>query len=334
MVKSKIFLIMFFSFCSVQSFAQSITARATTDTSDYLIGDAIKYKLQIEYDKSIKIEKPDVLKNISNVEVLGENQPSNNESENKKISTYEVTLSRYDSAEVTIPAITIYYRAGKDTLIKRAPVISQNSNLIPDSTFKKVTSNPVSFTIHVMKVNAEEDIKDVKAPLTIPMDWKFIAVIILIGLIILAAIIYFYKKYKNKKSGIVVEKKVVVLPPHINALSSLDRLEEKQLWQKGMIKEYHSEITEIIRKYFEERFNLPALELTTSEAVNELRKREDTKIILDTTNNFLNNADLVKFAKFKPLVEVNQEMMNQARDIVNKTSQQPSLQTKMEEANV
>ncbi len=213
-------------------------------------------------------------------------------------------------------------------------MLSQNSNLVQDSTLKQVSSNPVSFVIHLMKVNKQEDIKDVKSPVTIPLDWKLIVLFILIGLIIIGAIIYFYRRYKKKKAGVVVEKKIIVQPPHVIAIASLNRLEEKQLWQKGKVKEYHSEITEIIRKYFEDRFNLPALELTTSEAIDALRKRKEAEIILDITNSFLNNADLVKFAKFQPLVEVNEEMMAQAREIVNKTAKAAAPEIKKEEVNV
>ena len=334
MVRLKILLILFVSFFTISSFAQNITALATTDTTDYYIGDIVTYKLQIEYNKNIKIENPDLLKNLSNIDVLGSKGPLTKVSDNKKITTYLVTLSRYDSAEVTIPPITIDYRVGKDTLLKHAPVLSQNSNLIPDSTLKHVTSNPVSFVIHLMKVNTKEDIKDVKTPITIPLDWKIIGLFILIGLIIIALIIYFYRRYKKKKAGIVVERKIIVQPPHVTALASLNKLEEKQLWQKGMVKEYHSEITEIIRKYFEDRFKLPALELTTTEAIDALKKRKEADIILDITNSFLNNADLVKFAKFKPLVEINEEMMIQAREIVNKTAKEAVAEIKKEEVNV
>ncbi len=334
MVRMKLFIILFISFFTAGSLAQNITALATTDTTDYYVGDVITYKLQVEYNKNIKIENPDILKKISNIDVLGSKGPITMVTYNKKITTYLVTLSRYDSAEVTIPPITIDYRVGKDTLIKHAPVLSQNSSLVQDSTLKQVSSNPVSFVIHLMKVNKQEDIKDVKAPVTIPLNWKIIVLFILIGLIIIGAIIYFYRRYKKKKAGVVVEKKIIAQPPHVIAITSLNRLEEKQLWQKGKVKEYHSEITEIIRKYFEDRFKLPALELTTSEAIDALKKRKEAEIILDITNSFLNNADLVKFAKFQPLVEVNEEMMSQAREIVNKTAKAAAPEIKKEEVNV
>ena len=109
------------------------------------------------------------------------------------------------------------------------------------------------------------------------------------------------------------------LPSYITALNNLHQLEEEKLWQKGRVKEYHSRITEIIRKYFEDRFYLPALELTTTEALNRLRNRHDTNEILKTTEEFLNNADLVKFAKYNPVPDLNNEIMKQAYEIVEKT---------------
>jgi hypothetical protein len=114
-------------------------------------------------------------------------------------------------------------------------------------------------------------------------------------------------------------KEKVIIPPHVKALAALDNLESEQLWQKGFIKDYHSRITEIIRNYFEESFDLPAMELTTTETIQHLKGIKEKVIILDITYNFLSNADLVKFAKFQPFETVNEEMMKQAKEIVQST---------------
>jgi hypothetical protein len=50
-----------------------------------------------------------------------------------------------------------------------------------------------------------------------------------------------------------------------------------------------------------------------------LRAKNEAHVIFDITNGFLNNADLVKFAKFQPMSSINEEMMKQAFSIVNKT---------------
>jgi len=116
-----------------------------------------------------------------------------------------------------------------------------------------------------------------------------------------------------------IERKIIRIPAHVKALTALENLANEQLWQKGKIKEYHSKITEIIRTYFEERFELPAMELTTFESMKKLEQIKEAENILGITSDFLSNADLVKFAKFQPLESVNEEMMKQANKIVNKT---------------
>lgn len=188
-----------------------------------------------------------------------------------------------------------------------------------DTVISFIKTNSVFIKVRPVKVDVKEDIKDVKEPLRIPLDWKWIVFWILIGIIILAAAYYFYQRYQKRKAEYVPEKIIIKIPPHVAALNSLRALREKQLWQKGMIKEYHSEITEIIRRYFEERFNLPALEMTSGETIDELLKKRGTQTIINDTQNFLSNADLVKFAKYQPLASVNEEMMKQAEEIVKKT---------------
>ena len=79
---------------------------------------------------------------------------------------------------------------------------------------------------------------------------------------------------------------------------------------------------------------MPALELTTFESMSELRKVSEAEIIFETTNKFLNNADLVKFAKFIPLDSVNEEMMTQAKEIVNNTIPVEKETIEQEEVNV
>ena len=143
---------------------------------------------------------------------------------------------------------------------------------------------------------------------------------ILIALVVIAIARYLYLRHKKKlEEQSRTVKRSPKIPSYLTALNSLHELEEEKLWQKGMVKEYHSTITEIIRRYFEDRFYLPALELTTDEALGKLRNRNDAKDILMITEDFLTNADLVKFAKYKPIATVNEEMMKQAYMIVEKT---------------
>lgn len=314
MVK-KIFFFLILATVLVRS--QEIGVKAFTDTSDYQIGDYIHFTVSVEYDKNIFLMNPFFQDSLKNIDIIKTETPITKEAGSKKITDYKFTLSRYDSSDVTIPPLPIYYKLAASNA-KISPIITREL-IKSDSTLKVVFSNPISFTVHSLKVSKEEDIKDVKEPMTIPLDWKIILLWVLGALILLALIIFFVRKYFLKKKHALKPDKIIILPPHILALNSLKELESKELWKNGMVKEYHSEITEIIRKYFEERFNYPALELTTSESIELLKNYSDAKDILNVTRDFLTNADLVKFAKFIPMDSINIEMMNQARTIVQQT---------------
>lgn len=283
------------------SYAQIAKVKATTDTTDYLIGDLIKFDIRVEVTKNFLVTPPSIIDTIAGLEVLSQSQSENSESANNKVVTFHYVLAGYDSLQVEIEPIEIFVRDSSDT------------------TKFSALSNSLSITVNKVAVDTSKEIKDVKEPIEIPLDWRIVALWI-VGVLALALIIFLlYKKFKKKKLIEEVEEQIVVLPPDVVALSSLQKLKAKKLWQNGLIKEYHSEITEIIRKYFEGRFNFPALELSTTEVMSRLNSVSGGSKIINLTSDFLNNADLVKFAKYKPMNEINEEMMKQAYQIVEET---------------
>lgn len=312
---SKIVLILIFLFC-VQIYSQQVSALASVDSSNYLVGDYINYTLEVRTPKNVEITYPVIIDSLDAVEIIKESEPEMIESDDLKSIRFHYIVSYYDSSEVNIPSIAIEYKS------------------LNDSLTQIVFSNPVTFNVHTILVSTEGDIEDVKAPITIPLDWKLVLMWVIICLTVLGTAYFLYRRYQKRKSEEPVIERKIIIPAHIKALSELDSLEKEQLWQKGFVKEYHSKITGIVRGYFEDRFELPALELTTSESMSELRKVSEAEIIFEITNNFLNNADLVKFAKFIPLDSVNEEMMAQAKEIVNKTIPVEKEIVEQEEVNV
>ncbi len=297
------------------SLAQDISISASTGKTSYVVGDYIHYKIEVVHGKNIEVVAPSMTDSLKSVSLLQIEKPVNVQKSGKITTVFEYILSGYDSAFVTIPPIPVKYRVAGDT-----------------SAFT-ITTNPVSFRINLVKVNPSAGIKDVKSPFSIPLNWLWIALWIFVAFILIAAVYYLYRRRRKKQPSVEVPVAPKLLPDEI-ALNALRKLEAQKLWQKGLIKEYHSTITEIIRKYFEDRFDMPALELTTTETVDLLRKREGTQPILDLTHDFLSNADLVKFAKYLPLDSVNQDMMEQAYEIVNKTILPKAEDQKSELTNV
>jgi len=306
----------FFVFIVVNVQAQTISVAAYADTTDYLIGDFINYEIEVVTRKNIEVISPSFPDTLSQLELIASEEPVLTEDEKSKTAIYKFIFAGYDSVQAVIPSVVVKYRIADDT------------------SFKKIVIDSVVIQIHTVPVSTAEEIKDVKSPITIPYNWMWLLLWVAITVFLIVAGYFSYKKYKQKKSEQPIEKKIIIIPPHVKALAALEKLDNEQLWQKGFIKDYHSRITEIIRNYFEERFDLPAMELTTTETIHHLKSIKEKENILDITYDFLSNADLVKFARFQPLESVNEEMMKQAKEIIQSTIPQKPVITEEEIVNV
>ena len=110
------------------------------------------------------------------------------------------------------------------------------------------------------------------------------------------------------------------MPADYIALTELSRLERMNMLERGEFKKYYTLVTDVIRRYLEARFNVDAIDRTTSELLGEL---EDRRCRVEKLDGLLNEADLVKFARFKPAEATGKAAMSTAREIVVKTKPAP-----------
>lgn len=90
-------------------------------------------------------------------------------------------------------------------------------------------------------------------------------------------------------------------PPHETALASLKRLLAKGWIESENVEPFYTELSSIVRRYLEDRFGLRAPERTTEEFIREAT----TSRLLSAehqllTAGFLEQCDLVKFARHHP----------------------------------
>ena len=209
-------------------------------------------------------------------------------------------------------------------------IISQNfiitawdtgSYYIPSILFSE-SSKTEGLLLNVQTIALEEgaELKDIKQPMQAPIGWSDIWPWLL-GIITIALIVYLLKKYVfNKKEEVITAKPKAIIPADITALKQLNTLEKDQLWQAGKIKEYHTELSEIIRRYTENRFDFIALELATDEIISELKSKVNNEQLASITI-LLQRADLAKFAKSKPDTDENEQSMQLAKHFVGQTKQ-------------
>lgn len=289
----KLFFILFS--ITVSLFCSGQKAIITLDTNAILIGEQIIFKIEcVDIDKAINWPLfNDTI--VDGVEIISKSEIDTILNSNTDKKTYsfsqEYLITSWDSGAYYIAPIKL------------------NSSLSTEGLL-----------LNVMSVSTDQnsEIKDIKEPLDAEYEFKdFLIWIILLLTIIL--IVYLLKKYVfNKKEK--VEKKIIkeIVPAHITALKELNNIEKKELWQSGKIKQYHSGISEILRKYMEHRFKFIALELTTDEILsnieNTISREEHVEL-----KQVLQRADLAKFAKSKPNEEENKQSMELAKRFVDKT---------------
>jgi hypothetical protein len=298
-IKPVLFLLML-SFFSTN--AQEVTVIAKLDTNSILIGDQVKFHLIVEHPIKTTIDFPLLADTLGEkIEIV----------EKQKIDTV-VSATHSNLVERLTLTITSY-DSGYFIIRPLAFIVNKDSS-------RKHETEALLLEVHTLSVDTTQAIKDIKGPLDTPFTLKeAIPYIIggLLAILIILLVVYLVRKYKKKP--VVVEEKVIIIPPHLVALNKLEELKQKKLWQQGLVKEYHSELSEIIRNYIELRFNLPALEQTSDEIVKSFRSvgiEEENKGKL---KQLLFLADLVKFAKEQPVAAENELSFNNAFDFVNNT---------------
>ena len=112
---------------------------------------------------------------------------------------------------------------------------------------------------------------------------------------------------------------MIIRPAHEIAEEKLDDLKTQQLWQQGLIKEYQSKLTFIIREYLENRYDMKALESTTQEILKDLMSRDFDPGLNNDLREILTMADLVKFAKARPGENIHESFMLKAYELINRT---------------
>jgi hypothetical protein len=190
-----------------------------------------------------------------------------------------------------------------------------------------IVSDPLTFQVLTVPVDTTKAIKDIHGVVDVPFDIGEYIPWILVGLLVAALLvagIYLWLKRKRPEAPKAPEAPKTLAWER--ALAALNEIGQEKAWQSGREKLYHSAITDTIRAYIEEQFQLPAMESTTDETLSMFRK-----VVVDTNTNqtlkqILILADLVKFAKERPLPAEHERSLELARSFVELTRPQEIIQ--------
>jgi hypothetical protein len=111
----------------------------------------------------------------------------------------------------------------------------------------------------------------------------------------------------------------------------LEQIKTEKIWQQGQIKQFYTDITDVIREYLSGAYCINAMEMTTDEIVALVKKNKDLDEIRLVLKDMLELSDLVKFAKFVPLENENEKAVLDAFMIVEKTTKEEETEEKQEQ---
>jgi len=282
-MKSKLFYIFFVAISTV-SYSQTI--ETAIDSIKIRIGSQFHLLLKTKIDTTSTVYFPEE-KYFGALEVL-ESYPIDTIIDKKNKAKIELFkkygLTQFDSGRYVIPQLKV--------LIDGKPFLTDSLQIEVVNIQTDTLRQPLFDIKDVIESNQKENSK----------WWLWL----LVGLVIIGLGFLGFRLWQKRKKHLVGENQVKYTPIE-KATIGLQKLEEKQLIEKGAIKDYYSELTDITRTYLEEAVKFPAMENTTSQLIQNLKKTairrklafSDEMIV--ALEKVLQQSDLVKFAKSKPL---------------------------------
>ncbi|WP_394371653.1 BatD family protein [Neotamlana sargassicola] len=280
--KTLVFSLFFFLF----SFFLNAQVKSSIDSTSIKIGEQITFKVEVETDTTNLVVFPEG-QLFSPLEVI-ESYPIDTLKKTDKYSLVKkYGLTQFDSGKYTIP---------------KQKIIIADKTFFTDSLQVEVFNVAVDTT--------KQGLYDIKPIIEVEKsssDWWKTALIVLLIIAVIAALLYWFIW---RKKPLTEAEQIALLPPYDRAKLALKKLDESHYLEHENLKDYYSDLTFIIRKYLDEKVYDRALESTTDELIDRLKiLKQGNQVDLSNDDiknleSILKRADLVKFAKSAPDVEL------------------------------
>lgn len=273
--------------------AQQLRITMEVDTTVVHLGDPVSVRLTAEHPPGWAVQWPDSL-DAAPFEIVDYDVTTPTEA--------RLVLASFELGDLEVPSL-------------RIPLAG------PEGAADTLVTDP--FGIGVVSVGLDEsgDIREIKGPLSIARSWWGVVLWLALAAVAAGGGVYAWRRRRSRPS--IAPPGPPPPPPrphHVVALEALAALESSRLLEQGRVKEYHVRVSEIVRAYVEGQLEVPALEMTTGEVVDGLRRAALGTPLCDNFRSFLERCDLVKFAKLRPVGDDSRASLALARDLVKRTS--------------
>lgn len=162
-------------------------------------------------------------------------------------------------------------------------------------------------------------LRDIKPPLEVTQSLSLYVIggAVVLGFIALSAFLYIRKRPQTLPVSPTEAEDAPL--PHEVAHEQLSAIEASDWLKRGDMETYHTQIAYVLREYIYGRYQIPALELTTTALLRTMRRERIDTAHVDRIQQLLLNCDSVKFASYQPELSEARARIADARWIVDKT---------------
>ena len=281
----------------------AIVVSASIDSTMLMIGDQTAMHLSVTQEANERVEMP----------VFGETLQDGIEIVDRSaVDTTTLPDGRLQlSQELTLTSF-------KDSLFAVAPIAVVSGG----DTFR---TEPMALNvIQPFEVDSSLAITDIKDIEKAPIYWWGILRWILLALAVIGLFVGAYYGVQWYRKHFLKEEEVIepelLRPADEVALEKLDEIKAQKIWKDGKVKEYQTELTDVVREYIGRRFDVQSTEKTSDETLRAMKPLID-KELFAKLSKMLQLADLVKFAKWHTTPDENEQALSTAYEFVNETKE-------------
>ena len=292
----------------------AIVVSASIDSTMLMIGDQTAMHLSVTHDANEQVALP----------VFGETLQEGIEIVDKSaVDTATLSDGRVQLRQ------DLMLTSFKDSLFAIEPIAIASGE---DTFWTEALALNVIQPFEIDSSLAITDIKDIE---NAPIWWWGIIrwILLVVGILLLIDLAFWlwrkYDKYRKQTEEPVNPE--LLRPADEVALEKLDAIKEAKIWKDGKVKEYQTELTDVIREYIGRRFEVHSTEKTSDETLREMKPLLE-KDLYTRLSKMLQLADLVKFAKWHTTPDENESALTTAYDFVRETT--PEEPAKEEEEEV
>ena len=291
----------------------AIVVSASIDSTMLMIGDQTAMHLNVTHEANEQVQLPVFGESLQDgIEIVDRSAIDSTTLPDGRLQLHQqLTLTSFKDSLFAIQPIPV--ASGEDTFWTDPMALNVIQPFEVDSSM------------------AITDIKDIeKAPI---WWWGIIRwILLVVGLCLLIELGFWlwrkYDKYRKREEQPVAPE--LLRPADEVALEKLDEIKAQKIWKDGKVKEYQTELTDVVREYIGRRFGVQSTEKTSDETLRAMKTLID-KPLYERLKSMLQLADLVKFAKWHTTPDENEQALTTAYDFVNETKQVPEEPVKEEE---